>query len=412
MKGGKTMTKKSPFTMAIIVLWLCIWTTSLTGAETNAGAGTNNGLANRNSQKENTPPPPGTVIDYSRNWENCYLGTPSMELLSDGTLVASHDWFGTGSGGQHTTVFESKDKGKSWQQTSEFPQQNSSTLFRINNDTLYMIGYCCPAIKGKSGHCIAIRRSNDGGKTWTVPLDEKSGLLFSDDSYYSDPVPILVHQGRIWWQVDVEADSKGKPWPSWFKMAVISAPIDCDLLDASNWTRSNTVDWPGGDTRFNGWLEGNVLVDLQGNLLVLARLESVKEPIGTHVARLELSADGKTLSFDPKVGILEFPGGSSKFCIRFDDVSKRYWSLTNWVPPGQKGKRNTLALVSSPDLKNWTINKIIYQHTDPNTGFQYIDWRFVGNDIFFVCRLAWFGFNFHDSNYLTFDTISDFRNIK
>jgi hypothetical protein len=41
--------------------------------------------------------------------------------------------------------------------------------------------------------------------------------------------------------------------------------------------------------------------------------------------------------------------------------SKRYWSLTNYVPPKHRGPRaasvrNTLALTSSADLRKWQVN--------------------------------------------------------
>lgn len=357
-------------------------------------------------QRENTPNPPGTIIDASSNWKTVYLGSPSMEILDNGTIVASHDWFGKESGGQHTTIFESQDQGSSWKKIGEFRNQNSGTMFK-KGQSLYLIGFCRPGIKGKSNDCIAIRRSNDGGKTWTEPKDEKSGLLFSDKKYYSDPVPVLVHNGRIWWQIDVLGDETGKKWPSWFKTMVISAPENSDLLNAENWTESNIVEWIP-DKRFSGWLEGNVVADPEQNLFVMMRLENPGK--ADHTAMLPLSKDGKQLTYDPKTDLIKFPGGSSKFAIRYDSVSKKYWSLTCWVRSDwKKGIRNTLALVSSPDLKNWEVRSIIYQQPNPLNAFQYVDWRIVGNDIYFVCRLAWYGSNFHDSNYFSFDKILNFR---
>jgi hypothetical protein len=41
--------------------------------------------------------------------------------------------------------------------------------------------------------------------------------------------------------------------------------------------------------------------------------------------------DDETLVFDPAKGFIDFPGGMTKFTIRFDDVTRRYISLSNEV---------------------------------------------------------------------------------
>jgi len=347
------------------------------------------------------------VTARSTNWEKAFLGSPSMEILSDGTYVFTHDDFD-----KHTDVYQSPDRGRTWKKIGQFTRQRSGTLFAIR-DALYQVGFAMPKLKGVSDRCVAIRKSTDGGKTWTEPKDGQTGLILSDTAYYADPVPVLFHAGRVWWQVDVvEPKCKdGTGFPR-FGMMVISAPIDSDLLNAASWTRSNAVPWQPYQ-RYAGWLEGNVVASPSGSLHVLARVEDWKQPGGggKTVARLDLSPDGRTLSFDPKTGFIPFPGGAAKFCIRYDEFTCKYWALTNWVQPGQRGARTTLALVCSPDLVNWEVRSIVYQHAGANdvAGFQYCDWRIVGDDIHFVCRLGWYGKNFHDSNYMIFDTVKGFR---
>ena len=125
-------------------------------------------------------------------------------------------------------------------------------------------------------------------------------------------------------------------------------------------------------------------------------------------------ADGKTAAFDND--FVDMPGAATKFTIRYDPKSRLYWSLVNHVPqpyPGIKAAatRNTVALISSPDLHQWTINKVLLQHPDPEKhGFQYLDWQFDGNDLIAVARTAWDNaHNYHDANYLTFHRIPNFR---
>lgn len=369
------------------------------------------------AQEERTPPP-GIVIDKSRDFKRIHIGSPSMEILADGTYVASHDWFGPAYGDKRkvTVVFQSKDKGATWQKISEFEGQKGSMMFAVGR-TLWHIGWCTPGVQGKSANCIAIRRSDDGGKTWSVPTDEKSGLLLSDKHYFVDPAPVLFHKGRIWKEVEVVGpkDKSPRNWATGYQPMVASAPQDADLLDRSNWTFSNSVPWksrPG----LGGWLEGNVLFTPEGKMIIQMRVDDIKNC--GKAAQVQVSADGKTASYDPASGFVAMPGGCKKFVIKFDPVSKKYWSLVNWVhpddvdAPDKERVRNTLALVSSDDLKEWSIRTIVLRHPSTKIGFQYCDWRIEGDDMVFVCRMGWEGApNCHDANYLTFHRLKNFRTL-
>ena len=120
--------------------------------------------------------------------------------------------------------------------------------------------------------------------------------------------------------------------------------------------------------------------------------------------------------------LFRFPAAAKKFAIRFDEKSKLYWSLSSIVPeihrgPKPGGVRNTLALISSPDLRTWTMRSILLYHPDvAKHGFQYVEWLFDGNDIIAACRTAYDddkggAHNNHDANYLTFHRFADFRNL-
>jgi hypothetical protein len=83
------------------------------------------------------------------------------------------------------------------------------------------------------------------------------------------------------------------------------------------------------------------------------------------------------------------------------------------IPFVLRPEHNVLALVSSSDLKRWKVHTIVLQHPDRrHHAWQYVDWRFDGDDIVAVSRTAWGdSHNFHDANYLTFHRINDFRRL-
>lgn len=229
-------------------------------------------------------------------------------------------------------------------------------------------------------------------------------------------------------------------WGSGFHAFVITANLDADLLCADSWKITNKLAYnpatqPPIIQAFNsGWLEGNVVRALNGQIWNLLRVQS--PPVANIIAKCILSEDRSTLTFDPKSGFLEFPGGMTKFTIRFDPITKRYWTLSNEVLDDKNPwQRNHLILASSADLLHWVKDQVLLYENEVDSfgirlvkkiipiqsklnqglfrkkiGFQYVDWQFDGPDLIFVVRTAFNGaHNFHDSNYITFFRISDFR---
>lgn len=357
---------------------------------------------------------PGVIINYSPASTRQYIGSPSLAVLPDGTYVASHDLFGPGSTSDRTLVFASKDKGRTWSKRAEIVGQWWSTIF-VHRGALYLMG------TSRENGFTVIRRSTDGGFTWTDPRDAESGLLLADGPYHCAPVPIVVHRGRIWRAME---DQFGPPgWGKCFRSFVLSAPEDVDLLKASNWTTTNRIgrdpSWLGG--RFNGWLEGNVVVAPDGEIVNILRVDSPDDD--EWAALIKISPDGKTATFDPATGFFHFPGGAKKFTIRWDEVSRHYWALVTWVPPQYRtgnpaSTRNTLALARSKDLRNWEVRAVLITRPDvAKHGFQYADWLFEGSDIIAVVRTAHDdgvggAHNFHDANFMTFHRVRDFRDLK
>jgi len=341
------------------------------------------------------------------------VGSPSIAILPDGSYVAFHDLFGPKS--QELVravgrVFRSTDRGGHWAQVAELKGTFWCGLF-VHRGSLFLMGTT------KQMGDIVIRRSEDGGNTWTEPKDAGSGLI-AVGRYHTSSVPVVVHNGRVWRAFECDVGKRD------FQAFVMCAPAEADLLNAANWTFSTRLGgdakWLGG--KFGGWLEGNAVIAPDGSVLDILRCEY--RVGGERAAVIHVSPDGKTAMFDSSSGFIAFPGGCKKFTIRFDERSKQYWTLSNAPHPDDREKnltndrlRNTLVLMCSPDALHWTIRSTIFHHPDPaKHAFQYVDWRFEGEDLICASRTAWDdaeggAHSAHDANYLTFHRIEKFRRM-
>lgn len=372
---------------------------------------------------------PGVVINHSPASSGIYLASPSIVILHNGNYIASHDETGpnsTNSTSGITRVYRSTDRGQTWSPLSTINGQFWSGMF-VHNDELYIMG----TNKGSLAD-IVIRKSRDGGASWTSPDRASTGLLLERTpsyGFHTAPVPIVLHDGRVW--RTFEDTGNGGGWANHFRVGMMSAPVDSDLLDASNWTFTNTLvrdkDWldgtirgtniplpPGGGQGFNGWLEGNAVVDPGGQVVNVIRVDVDRgQPEKAAIARI---ANTDSLTFDPNHDIIDMPGGSKKFTIRYHEGTGKYWTLANIVTDENQDTtttpstiRNIVAVLSSDDLRAWETEHIMIEDlTDASMiGFQYLDWQFDGSDIVAVSRTAFpdglGGANRqHDANFLTF----------
>ena len=360
---------------------------------------------------------PGVAVNHIPAHTGVYIGSPSICILPDGDYVASHDHFGPESTEHEsalTAVFRSENRGRTWEKISEINGQFWSNLF-VHKGNLYIMG------TWKHHGNFIIRRSTDGGNTWSDPVDSRNGLLLEGE-YHTAPMPVILHNGRIWRAIE-NARADTEAWGRRYSAMVISAPVDADLSDAANWTATNYVSYDSTylNGNFGGWLEGNVVVTPDGKLVDMLRV-ATSEKGRDMAAIVNISDDGRKASFDPATGFIDFIGGARKFSVRYDPESKRYWTLCNMVKDeyshlSASGVRNTLVIKSSPDLYNWTVHKILLHHPDVSRhGFQYVDWQFDGKNIIYLSRTAYddeFGgaHNFHDANFLTFHRIKNFRKL-
>ena len=361
-------------------------------------------------------PLPGVVINHSPASKGKYLGSPSICILPSGRYVASHDYFGPKTKEFETAItdiFVSDDKGASWRKTASVRGQFWSTIFCHKGD-VYLFGTC------RHHGNIVLRKSSDEGESWSNPYDAKNGLIVEGE-YHTAPTPVIVHKGRIWKAFEY-ATHKSRKWGERYSAMVISAPENADLLDAKSWQRSNVLysnkEWLDGE--FRGWLEGNIVYDRANKqLLNILRVGTVKGVGEEHCARVEVSPNGKNISFDVEKGFMPFPGGAKKFTIRYHEGTGKYWTLANTTEPDKlvlknDKTRNTLTLCSSEDLISWKQERTLIHHPDIYYhGVQYVDWQFEGEDIVAVVRTAWnddegTARNQHDSNYILFHRVDKF----
>jgi len=372
-------------------------------------------------------------IKYQHPATKTYLGSPSLVRLANGDLLATHDYFSPGCPRNHeaeehlTSVYRSSDDGATWTNVTHVANAYWSTLF-LHRGALYLFG------TSQQYGSIVIRRSDDGGNTWTHPADGKSGLLFrggpyrQPPNYHCAPVPVLVRDGRLYRAFE---DCTPCTWGSGFQSLVVSAPEDADLLDAATWTMSNKLpfdpawvpeEW--GALPVPGWLEGNVVETPTGELWNILRLNST--PVVDKAAIVKVHHDGQRVAFDPATGFIDFPGGMTKFTIRRDEQTGLYLTLSNSnTDPEYANQRNVLCLNASRDLLHWEKKATLLEDdldlpwpdSIRYTGFQYVDWQFDGDpagrqDLLYMVRTAYDGaHNFHDANRMTFHRVEGFRGL-
>ncbi|GAB4017616.1 sialidase family protein [Spirosoma koreense] len=364
---------------------------------------------------------PGTVVAHSPASSGLYVGSPSLCVLPNGTYLASHDLFGPKSEEFErpiSRIYRSQDRGLTWTPIADIIGQFWSKLF-VHRGKLYFLG------TDKHHGNLIIRTSTDDGLTWSDPSNSENGRLLTGE-YHCAPMPLVEYNGRLWRAME-DASGPIKQWGKRYGAFLLSIPVYADLLNARNWSRTNIMRYDSTylNGHFGGWLEGNAVVTPDGRLLDMLRVDD-KQSMDEKAALVRISADGKTASFDPAKDFVTLPGGSKKFCVRYDPKTHLYWTMTNYIPTEvqiqNRGKnpatiRNTQALCSSADLRHWDVRQVILSHPDvAKHGFQYVDWQFDGKDMIFLSRTAFDdgtdgAHNNHDANFLTFHRIKNFRKL-
>ncbi len=364
---------------------------------------------------------PGTVVAYQPTDTEKYIGSPSLVILPNGDYLASHDFFGPQSSEwqqAETVIYRSRDKGKSWKKISTIRGAFWSSLF-VHKGELYLMG------PDRHHGTVLMRKSTNRGKTWTTPVNRRNGIVAAG-LYHCAPMPVVEHNGRLWRPMET-AHGPDLAWGKRYGAMVMSADVDANLMEARSWRQSSILFYDSTylDGNFTGWLEGNFVVDKDGQMWNILRVDD-RTSLDEKAAMVKISPDGKSLSFDPEKGFIPFDGGSKKFVIKYDSVSNYYYTLVNSIPEKYRKRhpkrnpmmfRNVLMLRKSKDLRNWEDVKVILEHDDVlRHGFQYVDWLFEGDDMIVLSRTAYNDGKVdakgaHDANFLTFHRIEGFRNL-
>lgn len=76
--------------------------------------------------------------------------------------------------------------------------------------------------------------------------------------------------------------------------------------------------------RSPGWLESNVVIAKNGSIYSIARVNSL--PVANKASLTYMGPDAPRF-----IRYIDFPGGMSKFSIRYDSILEKYIALTNFV---------------------------------------------------------------------------------
>ncbi len=207
---------------------------------------------------------PGVVIHHSDKKTKRYIGCPSIQILADGSYTASHSYFGPGATNTDSFVYRSADRGASWERIAHLPGSVWSNLF-IHHDNLYLLGTDHCDRSGDRFHGrVVIRRSVDGGRSWSTADDAMSGLLTDEDGWHTAPCPTIQHNGPLWRSIEFAPEFERAIW----SCSVLSAAVDADLLNRDSWRLSEQMDHLWSHSQ---WIEGNVMVAPDGERLNMLR---------------------------------------------------------------------------------------------------------------------------------------------
>jgi hypothetical protein len=194
-------------------------------------------------------------------------------------------------------------------------------------------------------------------------------------------------------------------------------------MSAVGWLETNVVQFidadhvwydPEGRT-FYLWMRAHT-----GSTGLAAIAKAVEHPDGSIVTEVASAPSGEPMLFVP------CPGGQMRFHILYDEVTALFWLLSSVATDSMtradrlpdnrfslpNNERHILALHYSRNCLDWCLAGIVAAGEDPGQARHYASMVIDGEDLHVLSRSGDArAKSSHDTNLITFHTVSRFRNL-
>jgi hypothetical protein len=256
-----------------------------------------------------------------------YVGSPSIWRTSNGSCIASHDFFGFTTNNNTVQVFADHTGGPCVGPTARWSYVgNVSGMYWANLfvppetdadadadaiGSIYLIGV--DSGDDYAGRSIAITRSDDFGASWSVPthLFAGKGSTLEDPnstSYHCAPTPTLVAaDGRLYRSYEVTANGVSGGSVT-IRTTLPYHPLSSNLLDPSVWEMSTVAPFPPKPHDWDPhvhfvWEEGNAVEGPNGDeIFTILRIDGQN-----NITYLSLLFFVRCLELNPSISMQMFP---------------------------------------------------------------------------------------------------------
>lgn len=173
-----------------------------------------------------------TVLRTDTNSTTENSNTSHETLFSAGTLLATHDFFGSTTYNDTVQCYKSLDGGMTWKYISNVTGIYWANIFMHNDGAVYMLGIAGDDTNKVSppnkiplkGGPVVIAKSSDLGHTWSLPT------ILLHGSFQTGSTPVVENNGLLFRSMEESSDFGVGAFVMW-------AEATSDLTLATSWTR-------------------------------------------------------------------------------------------------------------------------------------------------------------------------------